>query len=176
MTDSQELCLKTATELRRLIDLKSVSAVELLNAHLEQIEATNPTLNAIVTLVPEHALDMAKNVDAQLARGENPGLLAGLPVAHKDLVNTKGIRTTYGSRIYKDHVPDENALIVQRIIAAGAVTLGKTNTPEWGARWQTCNDVLGATNNTFDITTTCRACSGCAVVTRSAGRGAVAGV
>ncbi len=174
MTDSQELCLKTATELRRLIDLKSVSAVELLNAHLEQIEATNPTLNAIVTLVPEHALDMAKNVDAQLARGENPGLLAGLPVAHKDLVNTKGIRTTYGSRIYKDHVPDENALIVQRIIAAGAVTLGKTNTPEWGAGSQTFNEVFGATKNPFDITKTCGGSSGGAAVALSKGMVAIA--
>ena len=123
MTDTQELCFKTATELRSLIDDKTISAVELLNAHLEQIEAANPTLNAIVTLASEHALAMAKNVDDQIARGEKPGLLAGLPVAHKDLVNTRGIRTTYGSRIYKDHVPDENALIVQRIVDAGAVTL-----------------------------------------------------
>ncbi|MCZ6503479.1 MAG: amidase [Gammaproteobacteria bacterium] len=169
MTDTQELCLKTATELRCLIDDKTISAVELLNAHLEQIEATNPTVNAIVTLAPEHALAMAKNVDAQIARGGKTGLLAGLPVAHKDLHNTKGIRTTYGSRIYKDHVPDENALIVQRIIDAGAVTLGKTNTPEWGAGSQTFNEVFGATKNPYDTSKTCGGSSGGAAVALAKG-------
>ena len=164
MTASLELCSKTATELRNLIDSRSISASELLHAHLEQIEAANPTVNAIVTLVPGHAEDMAKAVDDQIARGENPGLLAGLPVAHKDLVNTKGIRTTYGSRLFKDHVPDSNSLIVQRMIDAGAVTLGKTNTPEWGAGSQTFNDVFGATLNPYDTTKTCGGSSGGAAV------------
>ncbi len=164
MTASLELCSKTATELRHLIDSRSISAMELLHAHLAQIEAVNPAVNAIVTLVPGHAEKMAKAVDDQIARGENPGLLAGLPVAHKDLFITKGIRTTYGSRLFKDHVPDSNSLIVQRIINAGAVTLGKTNTPEWGAGSQTFNDVFGATLNPYDTSKTCGGSSGGAAV------------
>lgn len=174
MATHRDFCFKSATELRHLIELKAVSAVELLHAHLEQIEETNPSVNAIVTLAPEHALELAKNVDAQISRGENPGLLAGLPVAHKDLVDTKGIRTTYGSRIYKDHVPDENALIVQRIVAAGAVTLGKTNTPEWGAGSQTFNEVFGATKNPFDASKTCGGSSGGAAVALAKGMVAIA--
>ena len=174
MATHRDFCFKSATELRHLIELKAVSAVELLHAHLEQIEETNPSVNAIVTLAPEHALELAKNVDAQISRGENPGLLAGLPVAHKDLVDTKGIRTTYGSRIYKDHVPDENALIVQRIVAAGAVTLGKTNTPEWGAGSQTFNEVFGATKNPFDASKTCGGSSGGAAVALAKGMVALA--
>ncbi len=75
-----ELCAKTAVELRNLIGEKKISAVELLDAHLEQIELTNSSLNAIVTLVPDHAKEMAQKVDLQIARGENPGLLAGLPI------------------------------------------------------------------------------------------------
>lgn len=164
MNNIPELCAKTATELRNLIATKAVSASELLQAHLEQIEAVNPTVNAIVTLAAEHAQDMAKAVDDQIARGDNPGLLAGLPVVHKDLINTKGIRTTYGSRLFKDYVPDTNALIVQRIADAGAVTLGKTNTPEWGAGSQTYNDVFGATLNPYDTSKTCGGSSGGAAV------------
>ena len=94
MTINPELCFKTATEQRALIDSKSISATELLTAHLEQIDSLNSTVNAIITLVADHAMAMATDVDKQIARGENPGLLAGLAVAHKDLVNTKGIRTT----------------------------------------------------------------------------------
>ncbi|MBT5684924.1 MAG: amidase, partial [Gammaproteobacteria bacterium] len=140
-----ELCAKTAVELRSLIGKKEISAVELLDAHLEQIELVNPALNAIVTLVPDHAKAMAQKVDHQIAKGEKPGLLAGLPVAHKDLVQTKAIRTTFGSRLFENFIPKENALIVQRLVDAGGVTIGKTNVPEWGAGSQTFNEVFGAT-------------------------------
>ena len=163
-----ELCAKTAVELRNLIDEKKISAVELLDVHLEQIALTNPSLNAIVTLVPDHAQQMAAKIDHQIAKGENPGLLAGLPMAHKDLVQTKGIRTTFGSRLFEDFVPKENALVVQRLIDAGGITVGKTNVPEWGAGSQTFNDVFGETKNPFDLTRTCGGSSGGAAVALAA--------
>jgi len=163
-----ELCAKTAVELRNLIGEKKISAVELLDAHLEQIELTNSSLNAIVTLVPDHAKEMAQKVDLQIARGENPGLLAGLPIAHKDLLQTKAIKTTFGSKLFENFVPKKNALIVQRLVDAGGVTIGKTNVPEWGAGSQTFNDVFGETKNPFDLTRTCGGSSGGAAVALAA--------
>ena len=98
---SEEVYSLTATELARRIRKKDLSAVEVMEAHLAQIERTNPRVNAIVTLVPEKALEKARAADAALARGEEVGPLHGLPVAHKDLFPTKGIRTTYGSPFLK---------------------------------------------------------------------------
>lgn len=157
---AQELCNLTAIEQLALIRSREVSAVELLDAHLAQIDALNPVLNAIVTLVPDHARALAQEVDQKIARREDPGLLAGLPIAHKDLLLTKNIRTTYGSRIHADFIPDRNSLVVDRLVAAGAVTLGKTNTPEWGAGSQTFNEVFGATRNPWNTDMTCGGSSG----------------
>jgi len=159
---------QSATQLHHLISSRAVSATEVLNAHLTRIEAVNTNLNAIVTLVPEMALAQAKKIDQQLARGEDIGILGGIPVAHKDLVLTKGIRTTFGSRIFQDFVPDENALIVQRMQDAGAISIGKTNTPEWGAGSQTFNEVFGSTKNPFDLSKTCGGSSGGAAVSLAA--------
>src|SRR5207249_4798519 len=106
---------------------------------------------------------------AALARGEAAGPLFGLPVAHKDLVPTRGIRTTYGSPIYRDHVPDQDALLVERLRAAGAITVGKTNTPEFGAGSQTFNRVFGATVNPYDPSKTCGGSSGGAAVALACG-------
>jgi amidase len=159
-----ELCDKTAVEQRQLIASKQVSAVELLEAHLDQIDEINPAVNAIVTLVPDHARKLAAEVDNKISKGQDPGLLAGLPVAHKDLLPTRGIRTTYGSRLFADFVPTENALIVDRLVDAGAITVGKTNTPEWGAGSQTFNDVFGETRNPYDLARTCGGSSGGAAV------------
>ena len=161
---SMELCFKSAVELSSLVRQRHVSAVELLQAHLDHIERVNPLVNAIVTLVPDHAFRLAKQIDKRIARGNDPGILAGLPVAHKDLVETRGIRTTYGSRIFADNIPDKDALIVERIVQAGGVTLGKTNTPEWGAGSQTFNEVFGKTRNPYDISKTCGGSSGGAAV------------
>ena len=164
-----ELCFLTATELARRIRVKDVSAREVMEAHLAQIERVNPKVNAIVTLLPEHAMVQAKHADEALAHGDATGPLHGLPVAHKDLVPTKGIRTTYGSRIFKDHVPDQHGLIVERLQQAGAITLGKTNTPEFGAGSQTFNEVFGATLNPYDPTKTCGGSSGGAAVALACG-------
>jgi amidase len=164
-----ELCFRTATDLARMVAAKEISARELLDAHLAQIERVNPTVNAIVTLTPERALDAADAADRALARGEPLGPLHGLPVAHKDLVDTAGIRTTYGSPIYKDNVPQRDALIVERIQRAGAITIGKTNTPEFGAGSQTFNEVFGATRNPYDLEKTCGGSSGGAAVALACG-------
>jgi amidase len=165
----RELCFLEATELVRRMRAKEVSCVEVMEAHLAQIERINPCVNAIVTLLPERALAGARAADAALARGEPLGALHGLPIAHKDLVPTQGIRTTYGSPIYKDHIPETDALIVQRLKQAGAITIGKTNTPEFGAGAQTFNEVFGETLNPYDLTKTCGGSSGGAAVALACG-------
>src|ERR671935_132453 len=98
-----ELCFLPATELARRIRMKDLSCQEVMAAHLAQIERVNPKVNAIVTFLPEQAMEQAARADDALARGEEIGPLHGLPIAHKDMIPTKGIRTTYGSRIFKDH-------------------------------------------------------------------------
>ena len=120
MTDTA-LCYLTATELALKIRSGEISAVETMEAHLAQIEKVNPQVNAIVTLVPELALEQARKADEKMAQGGEVGPLHGLPVAHKDLVPTKGIRTTFGSPIFKDFVPEEDALLVERIRNAGGI-------------------------------------------------------
>jgi amidase len=164
-----ELVSLSAIELASRIKRKQVSAREVIAAHLARIEAVNPKVNAIVTLVGERAMADAARADELQARGGPLGPLHGLPVAHKDLVDTAGIRTTRGSPFYRDHVPATDALIVTRIRAAGAVTVGKTNTPEFGAGSQTFNTVFGATRNPYDLGKTCGGSSGGAAVALACG-------
>jgi amidase len=155
-----ELCDMNAVDLAARLARKEVSAREVMAAHLAQIERINPKVNAIVTLVAEQAMAGAARADEAIMRGDPVGALHGLPVAHKDLVDTAGIRTTRGSPFYRDHVPTVDALIVTRIRAAGGITVGKTNTPEFGAGSQTFNTVFGATRNPCDLTRTCGGSSG----------------
>src|SRR6187401_1644216 len=164
-----ELCDLSAIELVTRLRRKDLSAREVMDAHLSRIERVNPRVNAIVTLVAERAMADAARADEALARGGPIGVLHGLPVAHKDLVDTAGIRTTRGSPFYRDHVPTEDAPIVARIRAAGALTLGKTNTPEFGAGSQTFNTIFGATRNPYDLSKTCGGSSGGAAVALSCG-------
>lgn len=166
---AHELCFLTARELAAKLRAKEISAREVMEAHLAQIERVNPAVNAIVTLLPERAMAGAAEADEALARGADVGPLHGLPIAHKDLVDTKGIRTTYGSPIYADYVPERDALIIERIRQAGAITIGKTNTPEFGAGSQTFNKVFGATLNPYDTTKTCGGSSGGAAVALATG-------
>lgn len=168
MPDSK-ICFLEATELVARIYAKDLSASEVMEAHLDQIERTNPLVNAIVTLLPEKAMEGARAADDVLARGLPVGPLHGLPVAHKDLVPTRGIRTTFGSRVFEDHVPEEDGLIVERLKEAGAITLGKTNTPEFGAGSQTYNEVFGKTLNPYDPATTCGGSSGGAAAALACG-------
>ncbi|MEV0619969.1 amidase [Nonomuraea sp. NPDC050404] len=171
---SDELHYLTATELARLIRSRQVSAVEVLQAHLDRIEQVNPQVNAIVTLVAERAIEAAKAADAALSKGGEAGegrigALHGVPVAHKDLVDTAGIRTTYGSPLFADNVPEQDAVIIQRLRAAGAVTVGKTNTPEFGTGSHTVNEVFGATRNPYDLSKSAGGSSGGAAAALAAG-------
>ncbi|AQZ64789.1 Amidase [[Actinomadura] parvosata subsp. kistnae] len=164
-----ELHFLTATELARLIRARQVSAVEVLEAHLDRIEQVNPHVNAIVTLVADRAMEAARAADAALSSGGEAGPLHGVPVAHKDLVDTAGIRTTYGSPLFAEHVPDHDDVIVQRLRAAGAVTVGKTNTPEFGTGSHTVNEVFGATRNPYDLTKSAGGSSGGAAAALATG-------
>jgi amidase len=163
------LCFLPAVDLARRIRAGEISAVEVLEAHLAQIERVNPRVNAIVTLAAEQAIARARAADDARARGEATGPLHGLPVAHKDLFPTKGIRTTSGSPIFADYVPDASALIVERLQRAGAITIGKTNVPEFGAGSQTFNPVFGPTLNPYDLAKTCGGSSGGAAVALACG-------
>jgi amidase len=165
----QAIWRETATDLAARIRRRDVSAVEVMDAHLDRIEQVNPQLNAIVTLDADGARRAAVEADRALAAGATPGLLYGLPIAVKDLVDTAGMRTTYGSPIYRDHVPDEDALQVTRLRRAGAIVIGKTNTPEFGAGSQTFNPVFGATRNPYDLSRTAGGSSGGAAAAVAAG-------
>ncbi|MCC7196403.1 MAG: hypothetical protein IT356_12690 [Gemmatimonadaceae bacterium] len=168
-TQAPDLCFMPATELAARLRRKDVSAREVLAAHVAQIERVNPRVNAIVTFVPERAAADAARADEAIARGQPLGPLHGLPIAHKDLVDTAGIRTVRGSPFYRDNVPTRDALVVQRLRAAGAITLGKTNTPEFGAGSHTFNPVFGATRNPWDTGRTCGGSSGGAAVALATG-------
>jgi len=165
----KDVCFLPLTELVRLVRAKELSSREVVAAHLDQIARVNPSVNAIVTLVAEQALERATGADEALARNEEVGPLHGIPVAYKDMALTKGIRTTFGSPIFRDFVPDQNDLVVGRLLGAGAITVGKTNTPEFGAGSQTYNEVFGATLNPYDTTRTCGGSSGGAAVALACG-------
>ena len=140
-----------------------------MEAHLARIDQVNPRLNAIVTLEPELAMERALEADEYQAAGGELGPLHGLPIAHKDLVLTAGTRTTFGSLLLKDFVPHRDDSIVIRLREAGALALGKTNVPEFGAGSQTFNEVFGETRNPWDLSKTCGGSSGGAAVALSAG-------
>jgi amidase len=156
MTD---ICFTPARKLASLIHGRKLSATEVMKAFIAQIERVNPKVNAIVTFLPEVALAAAKKFDRNFKSNKSKPL-AGLPIAYKDNVPTKGIRTTSGSPIYKDNVPKEDHLIVERLTAAGAITLGKTNLPEFAAGSHTFNLVFGTTLNPYDSSKTAGGSSG----------------
>ena len=166
---TSSVCFMSTVEMARLIRAKKLSAREAMAEHLKQIERVNPKVNAIVTLVPEMAAADAAKADEMQARKETLGPLHGLPVAHKDLLETKGIRTTFGSPLYEDNIPTVDDIVVERIRRAGAITIGKTNTPEFGSGSQTFNRVFGATHNPYDLTKTCGGSSGGAAVALACG-------
>ena len=151
----------SARDLAHAIASRELSAVEVMRAHLDRIHEVNPRLNAIVTLLDDDAaLAMAQEADRAVAAGGPLGPLHGLPFAVKDLMDTAGMRTTYGSPLYADHVPTTDSLLARRVREAGALVIGKTNTPEWGAGSQTFNPVFGATRNPYDPSLTCGGSSG----------------
>jgi amidase len=170
----RDLCFTPATELQRLYRARKVSPLEVMQAVLARIDAVNPALNAYVTVARESALAAARKATGALRRKGALPPLHGVPVSIKDLTPTKGIRTTWGSKIYEHHVPQEDALIVQRLKAAGAIVVGKTNTPEFGAGGNTFNAVFGATRNPWNPALTCGGSSGGAAVALATGMGPLA--
>ncbi len=155
-----DLCLLSATEQLGLLRAREVSARSLVEAQIQTTERINQTVNAIVTTTFESALAAADAADRELARGAGHAPLAGLTVAHKDTIATKGIRTTLGSPLFAEHVPEIDALIVERMANAGAITIGKTNVPEFAAGSQTYNRVFGPTRNPYDLSLTAGGSSG----------------
>ena len=156
-----DIVMMDALPLGRAIRAKQVSCVEVMNAYLDHIDRFNPKVNAIVSMRERKDLiAQAQTRDEQLKRGEDMGPLHGMPQAIKDLAATKGIRTTQGSPIYKDAIPTDDALIVERARNAGAIIIGKTNVPEFGLGSQTYNPVFGLTRNAYDQTKTSGGSSG----------------
>ena len=145
----REISELSATQIAQLVASFELSPVEVVNTALEQVDRYNPTLNAIVT-INDRALDDARRLESALAAGATPGPLCGVPVGIKDVTPVAGMRTTYGSPIHADHVPETDALVVQRLRGAGAIIIGKTNTPEFAAGGSTFNDVFGRTRNPWN--------------------------
>ncbi|MFL9982703.1 amidase family protein [Paraburkholderia sediminicola] len=167
---SSDLCDLSALTLLELQRKKEVSAVDILNAHLSRIEAVNPQVNALVTIADESVLrNRAAEIDAQWACGVWQGPLHGLPVSQKDLTATRGVRTTFGSKAFEHHVPEHSALIARRCDAAGALMIGKSNTPEFGSGSHTFNDVFGVTRNPWDLSKSAGGSSGGAAASVACG-------
>ncbi len=164
-----ELCDLNAVDLRRMIGAKEISPVELLDSCIARTEAVDPAVNAMVTRDFERARETAKAAQQAVLAGDALGALHGLPIGIKDLNATEGLRTTQGSLLYKDHVPEADERMVAAVRAAGAVVFGKTNTPEFGAGANTKNRVFGATGNPFDPERTCGGSSGGSAVALATG-------
>ena len=164
-----EPCDLTAVEARRQIGTRQLSAVELLDSCIARIEAVDPAINAMVARDFDRARSAAKASDAATARGDALPALHGLPIGIKDLAITKGLRTTFGSPLFRDNVPDADDSMVASIRRAGGIVVGKTNTPEFGAGANTRNAVYGATGNPFDPTKSCAGSSGGSAVALAAG-------
>lgn len=164
----------SAVRQRALIRAGELSAREAVEAHLARIDAVNPAVNAIVTLDGDAALERAGALDEAQARGEELGILHGLVVAHKDLLPTRGMRTTWGSRSLADTIPEHSAHLAVRMAEAGAVAVGKTNVPEFGLGSHTVNAVFGATRNPYDLSRSAGGSSGGAAAALATGMVALA--
>ena len=150
--NNDELCYKSALELTGLVRKKDLCCTEIINSFYDRIEAINPHINAICTLVDrELVLRQAVALDKRLQAGESLGVLAGLPIAVKDLVETRGIRTTMGSPLHAAWVPEYDALTVERMKSADAIIIGKTNVPEFGAGSHSFNRIFGVTRNPYNL-------------------------
>ena len=172
--NSTDLCFMPASEMALAIKKKTLSPLEIVNALLPRIEGINSQVNAYCTVAADQARETAKRAEGEVMRGRELQLLHGVPVSIKDLTLTAGIRTTFGSKIFEHYIPDDDALIVQRLKAAGAIVIGKTNTSEFGAGANTYNSVFGATRNPWKLTHTCGGSSGGAAVALACGLGPLA--
>ena len=168
---NDELCFMPATEMAAAIREKRLSPVEAVDAILDRIEEINPRINAYVTLTAAAARNAARAAEDAVAKGKASGPLHGVPVSIKDLVFTRGIRTTFGSKLYEDFIPDEDCALVEKLKAAGAIILGKTNTPEFGLIANTDNPVFGPSRNPWNLNRTPGGSSGGAAAAAAAGLG-----
>jgi amidase len=170
----RDLCFTPAVELARLYRARKTSPLEVMQTVLARIDALNPVVNAYVTVARESALAEARRATQTLRRRTSLPPLHGIPVSIKDLNATKGIRTTWGSVLFKDYVPAEDDLVVERLKAAGAIVVGKTNTPEFGAGGNTFNALFGATRNPWNTALSSGGSSGGAAVAVACGMGPIA--
>lgn len=150
MKSGDDLVNKSAVQLRKLIGEKSVSPVDVVNAFIDQIESLNPYVNAIAATSFSQARKLAKKAELEVLNGESLGILHGLPIGIKDIEPTKGILTTYGSASFRNHIPDNDSAVVEKIKLAGGIVTCKTNIPEMAAGGNTRNTVWGATGNPFN--------------------------
>jgi amidase len=165
-----EICFMSAVNMAALLRAKKISAREVMEAHLKQIAKLNAKVNAVITFVPEDELmAQARAADESLAKGNATGIMHGMPMTVKDLIDTKGIRTTYGSPLFKDFIPSHDALVVEREKKAGAIIIGKTNVPELGLGSQTFNPLFGPTLNPYDLSKTCGGSTGGGAVALACG-------
>ena len=171
---ADDLIWLPALELAALIRARKVSPVEAVDAALARIERHNPALNAYCTVTAEEARDAAQAAEVSVMIGEELGPLHGVPVSIKDLVFTRRVLTTGGSRLFADHVPEEDAVSVERLKGAGAIILGKTNTPEFGHKGVTDNPLFGITRNPWSPSLTPGGSSGGAAVAAATGMGPLA--
>ncbi len=169
-----DLCFTPASQLAGMLRRREVSARELLEAHMRRIEQVNPLVNAIVTVDAEGARLAAVAADAATARGESTGPLHGLPMAHKDTHLTAGMRTTWGSPLHRDFVPEQDELVISRLRGAGAIRVGKTNVPEFAAGSHTFNTVFGPTRNPYRLDVSAGGSSGGAAAALASGMIAMA--
>ncbi len=172
--DNLEICWMSAVEMAEAIRTKKLSPVEIMDAVLSRIERLNPKVNAYCTLLAESASRQAREAETVVMRGEGLGPLHGVPVSIKDLIFTKGIRTTGGSKIYESFVPQQDAIVVERLKTAGAIVIGKTNTPEFGWMALTSNRLFGATHNPWNLEFHAGGSSGGAAVSAALGMGPLA--
>jgi aspartyl-tRNA(Asn)/glutamyl-tRNA(Gln) amidotransferase subunit A len=166
---TEELCSWTAVRLRDAIARREVSPVEVTRAVLDRADRLQPTLNCFITLCPEEAMREARAAEQAVLRGDVTGLLHGVPYACKDLVETEGVRTTYGSLLFADHVPTEDAAVIARLRQHGAILVGKTTTSEFGAKCLTDAPLFGRTRNAWHPGRTSGGSSGGAAVAVATG-------
>jgi len=156
----EEICFLSAVEMKEAIQRQEITSEEITETIIERIEKINPIINAYCTTTFDLARDMAKKADEAIKKGEKLGLLHGIPTSIKDLVMIKGVRTTFGSKLYENYIPEEDEEVIKRLKNAGSVILGKTNTPEFGHVTVTFNLIFGETKNPWNIERTCGGSSG----------------
>jgi amidase len=169
-----DLCFQSAERLAQGYRRRDFSAVEVMAAVLDRIDRLNPSVNAYVTVVGDQAMEAARAAQQALDAGRPVGPLHGVPVSIKDVTPTKGIRTTWASKLYENHVPDEDSLAVERLKAAGAIIVGKTNTPEFAAGGHTFNSLFGPTRNPWNLALSAGGSSGGAAAAVATGMGPLA--